>query len=352
MKHSAPFLYLKKFSMQIITWAVTSGVFLLLGALTNLKPSVWHYALLLSAALLILSLAVQYIREKQKTEAVMECRLQAPEITASLPPASSPSEYQQQCLTDTLQRELQERETRMQKRQSDMLNYYTLWVHQIKTPIAALNLLIQSSETDARPEMDLELRRIQQYADMVLSYQRLDSEQTDFLFQKTDLDRVIRSCVKKQSVFFIRKHLSLDFRPTGRTVTTDRKWLSFALEQILSNAVKYTRVGGRIRISECPAQNLSPAPGSASSAPSENGFTLVIEDNGIGIRKEDLPRIFDRGFTGSNGREHLKATGIGLYLTAEVMRRLGCGISAESEPGKGTRILLFFPENPHGKLFE
>lgn len=348
MNHSSFLLYLKKFSMQIITWAVTAAAFLLLGALTSMDSAIWHYALLLSGTLLLLSIFTQYLHERKKTEAVMECRLQAPEITASLPPSSSPSEQQEQQLIAELLKELSERETKTKNRQENMLNYYTMWVHQIKTPIAALDLLIQGSDSAARADMDLELRRIRQYVEMVLSYQRLRSEQTDFLFQKTDLDSVIRSCVKQQSVFFIRNHLSLDFQPTGRTISTDRKWLSFALEQILSNAIKYTKEGGRIRIAE---ERPAGADLTAEGA-SEHGFSLVIEDNGIGIRKEDLPRIFDRGFTGSNGREHQKATGIGLYLTAETLRRIGCEVAAESEPGKGTRIFIHFPQSRRGNLFE
>lgn len=340
--------YLKQFSMQGITWAVTSGIFLLLGALENLDPAVWRYALLLSGTLLVLSIFTQCSWERRKTEVVTECRLQAPEITAPLPVPSSPSEQQEQQLIAALQQSLFEQESRTKTQQDEMLNYYTMWVHQIKTPIAALDLLIQGSDSEASSDMDLELRRIRQYVEMVLSYQRLGSEQTDFLFQNTDLDRVIRTCIKKQSVFFIRKHLSLDFRPTGRTINTDRKWLSFALEQILSNAVKYTREGGRLRIAEAPPEKTLPP----ADRPAENGFSLVIEDNGIGIREEDLPRIFDRGFTGRNGREHQKATGIGLYLTAEMLKRLGCGISAESEPGKGTRIFVYFPESRRGTMLE
>lgn len=348
MKQPRIFPYLKHLSMQMVTWAVTSGIFLLLGALENLDSAVWRYALLLSGTLLVLSLFSQCLQERRKTEAVTECRLQAPEITVPLPVPSSPSERQEQQLISALQKTLLELENSKQEQQDEMLNYYTMWVHQIKTPIAALDLLIQGSDSDARSDMDLELRQIRQYVEMVLSYQRLGSDQTDFLFQKTDLDSVIRTCVKKQSVFFIRKHLSLDFRPTERTINTDRKWLSFALEQILSNAVKYTREGGRIRIGEASPENAMPPAGH----PAENGFTLVIEDTGIGIREEDLPRIFERGFTGRNGREHQKATGIGLYLTAETLKRLGCGISAESEPGKGTRIFIFFPESRRGMMLE
>ena len=135
--------YLKQFSMQGITWAVTSGIFLLLGALENLDPAVWRYALLLSGTLLVLSIFTQCSRERRKTEAVTECRLQAPEITAPLPVPSSPSEQQEQQLIAALQQSLFEQENRTKTQQDEMLNYYTMWVHQIKTPIAALDLLIQ-----------------------------------------------------------------------------------------------------------------------------------------------------------------------------------------------------------------
>lgn len=351
MQKHAFLLYLKKFGIQIISWAATLGIFLLLGGLTGMKPQIWHYAVLLSLTLLILSLFIQYLAERRRMEQMQEYRMRLPEIPEELSSPASPSDAEEQEIIRMLQTELKDRTTQYEKHQSDMLEYYSMWVHQIKTPISALNLLIQGSGSPLQGEMDLELRRIQQYVEMVLSYQRLGSDQTDFLFQKTDLDRLIRACVKNQSVFFIRRHLSLDFQPTEKTITTDRKWLAFALGQILSNAVKYTKEGGRIRIraEQGPAAVSSDA-NRINTPDHQSGFLLIIEDNGIGIRKEDLPRIFDRGFTGANGREHQKATGLGLYLTSEVLKRLGCEISAESQAGQGTRMIVRFPEEEK-KLF-
>ncbi len=194
-------------------------------------------------------------------------------------------------------------------------------LHQIKTPIAAAQLLLQADGASDRPELSVELLKIEQYVDMMLGYLRLDSDSTDYVLRETDLDELIRQALRKFSWLFILKKISLDFRETGRRVVTDEKWLRFVVEQVLSNALKYTPAGGRIRIYG-------------------DGQTLVICDNGIGIREEDLPRIFEKGFTGYNGRQEKKSTGMGLYLCRRVMARLNHGITAVSRTGEGTLICL------------
>ena len=156
-------------------------------------------------------------------------------------------------------------------------DYYAMWAHQIKTPIAAMRLLLQQGEAPDRAAVSAELFRIEQYVEMVLGYLRLDSESTDYVLRDTDLDGLLRQAVRKFARMFILKKITLDFRETGRTVLTDGKWLSFVVEQVLSNALKYTPAGGRIRIYG-------------------DGETLVIADSGIGIRPEDLPRVFEKGF--------------------------------------------------------
>ena len=203
-------------------------------------------------------------------------------------------------------------------REKDMVDYYTLWAHQIKTPIAAMRLLLQE---EPRPELEGELLKIEQYVEMVLGYLRLGSGTTDYVFRSCELDALIRQSVRKYARLFILKKISLDFRETGKTVLTDEKWLSFVIEQLLSNAVKYTPEGGCVRIYG-------------------DGETLVITDSGIGIQPEDLPRVFEKGFTGFNGREDKKSTGIGLYLCRQVLDRLNHGISISSRPGQGTLVRL------------
>lgn len=203
----------------------------------------------------------------------------------------------------------------------DMTEYYTVWAHQIKTPIAAMRLTLQSEDSETARRLSGDLNRIEEYVEMVLTYIRLDSDDTDYLIREYDLDEIIKPAVRRFSREFILKKLTLDYRPAGYTVLTDAKWLSFVIEQIISNAVKYTWKGGVKIFMEEPG-------------------ILCIEDTGIGISAEDLPRIFENGYTGFNGREDKKASGIGLYLCRRITGHLGHRISAESAPGAGTRVRL------------
>ena len=156
---------------------------------------------------------------------------------------------------------------------------------------------------------------------MVLSYIRLGSNKNDFVLKEYDLDNIVRQAIRKYAPLFIRKKISLDFQPTNYKVLTDEKWLVFVIEQLLSNAIKYTNKG---KISIYSLENKK----------------LVIEDTGIGISKEDIPRIFDKGFTGYNGRTDKKATGLGLYLCKNILDKLSHKISIESEVGVKTKVIL------------
>lgn len=205
----------------------------------------------------------------------------------------------------------------------DMLDYYTLWVHQIKTPIAAMHLLLQEDPGN-RDELAQELFKIERYADMVLQYLRLAGMSSDLVLERCPLDEVVRQAVKKYAPVFIRRRVALHWTPTGTTVLTDEKWLVFVLEQLLSNALKYTPPGGAV--------SLYLEPGAVC--------TLAVEDTGIGIRAEDLPRLYEKGFTGLNGRLDKKATGLGLYLVRQVTDKLGHGVTITSQPGKGTVVHL------------
>lgn len=204
---------------------------------------------------------------------------------------------------------------------NNMVEYYTVWAHQIKTPIASMRLQIQSEDSDIARRLSADLNRIESYVEMVLTFLRLDSDSTDYVIREISLDPVIRPVIRKFAGDFISKKLTMDFEPTGYTVLSDEKWLSFVIEQVISNAVKYTNNGG-IKIYM-------------------NGEDILcIEDTGIGISAEDLPRIFENGYTGYNGREDKRASGIGLYLCKRVCDNLGHKISAESIQGKGTKILI------------
>lgn len=208
---------------------------------------------------------------------------------------------------------------------NEMTNYYTMWTHQIKTPISAIRLILENDDVKHKRELINELFKIEQYVNSVLSYIRMNSDSTDFVIKKYRLDDILKSSLKKFSSQFISKKLSLDYRETNLTVLTDEKWLSFVIEQILSNAVKYTN-SGKITVS--------------SEAPNE----LIIKDTGIGISAEDLPRVFDNGFTGYNGRTDKKATGIGLFLCKNILTKLSHSIEIFSEINKGTKVIIKFSD--------
>ncbi len=284
------------------------------------------YAFVLCFALGLVLFAVGYVQFLRRHRELERLLVQVRERVLPLPPPKGLLEEDYQSLCQALAAERAALALEDRNRLQDMTDYYTLWAHQIKTPIAAMRLLLQE---ESRPELEGELLKIEQYVEMVLGYLRLGSDSTDYVFRNCELDALVRQSVRKYARLFILKKISLDFQETGKTVLTDEKWLSFVIEQLLSNAVKYTPEGGRVRIYG-------------------DGETLVIADNGIGIRPEDLPRVFEKGFTGFNGREDKKSTGIGLYLCRQVLDRLNHGVSITSRPGQGTLVRLDLSRQSRG----
>ncbi|UDE94329.1 hypothetical protein LHA31_06800 [Carnobacterium viridans] len=205
------------------------------------------------------------------------------------------------------------------------MDYFTLWLHQIKTPISAISLLMQrDTKSLFSHQMEQELVQIENYTHMALNYLKIEQSGSDLDFVQVSLDRVIKETVKKSSILFIYKHIQLDYQEIDKSVLSDEKWLKVLVEQIVSNSLKYTPEGGKIKIYMSPTTE----------------DQLIIEDTGIGIRSEDLPRIFERGYSGFNGRIHEKSTGLGLFLSQEITKRLGHGMSIESTVGKGTKVMI------------
>ena len=227
-------------------------------------------------------------------------------------------------IIEKLYEELEKLTQENRQKNTDMVDYYSMWVHQIKTPIAAMNFLLDNEELNQK-NLQQELFKIERYVEMVLTYIRLDSISSDYVITKINLDEVVKDSVKKYATIFINKKIKLNYVSHETMVISDKKWLSFAFEQILGNSVKYSSAGGEITIETC-----------------EN--KLVIEDNGIGIKEEDLPRIFEKGFTGFNGRYEKKSSGLGLYLCKKTLDKLGHHIEISSKVGEGTRIEITFPK--------
>ena len=206
-----------------------------------------------------------------------------------------------------------------------MLDYYTMWVHQIKTPISALSLIIQNMEDqETASRLRSQLIHVENYADMALNYLRLGSESNDLQFTKVNVDDVVRAEIRRAMTMFTTKGLSVDFTPSNLEVTTDKKWLGFIIGQLISNAIKYQKTG------------------SIHFYGDKDATAFTIEDEGIGIAKEDLPRIFEKGYTGYNGHNEKKSTGLGLYLVKKAADLISAQVLFDSEVGKGTKVTIRF----------
>ncbi|MCD2348757.1 sensor histidine kinase [Clostridium guangxiense] len=218
----------------------------------------------------------------------------------------------------------------LEEKFDDNNDFVTAWVHEIKTPIATSKLLLESGEINLKSFKE-EIDKIDDYVEKVLYYSRSDDFSKDYIISEVDVGKLVKESIKIHSSIFIKKHIKLKLEIGSRfSVDTDKKWLLFIVNQVISNALKYTSLGGTILI---------------RASQSDNEKILLIEDTGVGIKKEDLSRIFAKSFTGYNGRkENSKATGLGLYLSYKLARKLGHNITVESEYNKGTKFYIHFPK--------
>lgn len=303
-------------------FCITWGVF----ALYRLPSEPVLYAALLCFVYWLPGGIAGFVRYRRRVQTLWELQRTITVDTAGLPETASLPEELYQQLVQELAQDRRRIEQREQAARDEMVDYYTLWAHQVKTPISAMRLLLQTNENELTDELRPELFRIEGYVQMVLSYLRLEGP-NDFVLRRCPLEGIVRQAVRKYAPLFIRQKITLELRPIRGNVLTDEKWLVFVLEQLLSNALKYTAKG---RISICMA--------------GEN--QLVIEDTGIGIAPEDLPRVGEKGFTGCNGRRQKQATGLGLYLCRKILDRLSHTMTFESEIGRGTRVTLDLNSEP------
>ena len=311
--------YLKQRHRIWIVGAVFCVIFAVSFLLYHLPIGAVIYPTLLCAALGIMIMVFDFLRVKREHEALNSIRSMTDVIAESLPKIDGIKDEDYQQILHLLSEEYNSFLTQTNRKYSDMIDYYTVWAHQIKTPIASMRLHLQNEDSALSRTLSSDLRRIEQYVEMVLTFLRLNSESTDYVIKEYDLDKIIKQAVRKFSSDFIGRKLSLVYEPVNITVITDEKWLSFVIEQVLSNALKYTPAG-------------------SITITLENEKTLRIRDTGIGIAPEDLPRIFENGYTGYNGRADKKASGIGLYLCKRICNNLGHIITARSIVDVGTII--------------
>lgn len=308
-----------------ITGTVFCFIFAVSFLLYHLPIDAVIYPTLLCVALGILIMVFDFLRVRHEHEALSGISSMTDVIAETLPKMDGIKDEDYRQILRLLSEEYNNYRTHTNRKYSDMIDYYTVWAHQIKTPIASMRLHLQNEDSALSRTLSSDLHRIEQYVEMVLTFLRLNSESTDYVIKEYDLDKIIKQAVRKFSSDFIGRKLSLVYEPVNTTVITDEKWLSFVIEQVLSNALKYTPAG-------------------SITITLENEKTLRIRDTGIGIAPEDLPRVFENGYTGYNGSADKKASGIGLYLCKRVCSNLGHTIAARSVVDVGTTIDIDFTQ--------
>jgi len=312
--------YLKCRCWPLLLLGACTGVFAWVLTLYQLPAEAAGYGGLLCLIILLTAGLMDFFRWRRKVLFLESLRGQAALLISLVPEPGDLGEAAYRELLLELDEDRRTAVSALDARMRESVDYYTMWVHQIKTPISAMRLILQEDESERGRALSAELFRVERYVELVLSYLRLGGDATDYVIRQADLDPILRQAARKYAPLFIRGRVSLDMQETGLRALTDEKWLQLVVEQVLSNAVKYAP-GGHVKIWGAADQ-------------------LFIEDDGVGIAPEDLPRIFDRGFTGCNGRMDKRATGIGLYLCRQICRRLGHTIGVDSELGRGTRVTI------------
>lgn len=213
--------------------------------------------------------------------------------------------------------------------ETEYREYIETWVHEVKTPIASAKLLLENNHSEVSRKLEFEVNKVEAFIDQVLYYARSQEVSKDYAINEFLLKEVVLQSIRENSRYFIYRKVAIELEEIEGTVFSDRKWVAFILNQILTNAIKYSKQdGGRVWI---------------KSILNQQNIILIIQDNGVGINEKDVVRVFEKGFTGENGRIFGKSTGMGLYLCQKLCQKLGMAIELESKPQVGTTVKLIFP---------
>jgi len=315
--------YLASRRAALLLYVLSILAVLLLGYLAQQEMIYVRYACIIISFIFVCVLLGDGARYRRSRRRLRQLHMRTELLPRELPDPIDGLTGDYDAIIRALTQENERLKTESIRQQEEQKEYYTLWVHQIKTPISAMRLLLDHKDDEGARLLKQELFKVDQYADLALKFVKLGDIASDLVIERCDLNEIARAAVKKYSLLFVYSKLTAQIDPLTKDIPCDRMWLEFILCQLLSNSVKYTHTGGvRIYMEK---------------------NALVVEDTGIGIRKEDLPRIFEKGYTGYNGRMDTRASGIGLYLVKRAADALGIRVGVSSVLGKGTRVVLHFP---------
>lgn len=328
------YLWDKKYLIFIYLITVLfTGIVISIGESVAVSQSNGLYFIEVSMLLFAIYLAVDYIVKNRYYKKLKEISdLEGLDWVNSLPIAVS---SEQRIYNELLQKQYQVINKKLSEHQTKSIEnreFITMWVHEIKTPIAVSKLIIENSLDHPSEEVLYsigdEIDKIEDFVQMTLFYSRTDDFAKDYIINSIELKKIVNECIKRVFSSITNKNLNLQLKNLDLQIDSDKKWLGFIIKQILDNAIKYSPSNGKISIY-------------AESHQDER--TLIIEDEGPGIKEEDIIRVFDKNFTGNNGRKYVTATGIGLYLSQKIARKLGHRITIASDSGKGTKLIIHFP---------
>ncbi|MDD6327201.1 MAG: HAMP domain-containing sensor histidine kinase [Lachnospiraceae bacterium] len=321
--------YIQAKKHHLTMFFVCVAIYAALFALCEVPLKYVWYPSLLCLVFLVVYGAIRYQVFRGTHKQLFEVKEHIDVTTANLPEANNLLEADYQTLLEVMNAAKNEALQEQLQKNHDMDAYVTLWSHQIKTPLTALQLTAQTADEPMKTELGTQIFEIEQYVNMMLQYLRLQDMSADMVIHSYSLRSMANQAVKYFARIFLAKKISVQVDiPEELKVVTDEKWFVFVLKQLVSNALKYSDEGSIF------IRATSQGGGRHSKT------TVIVEDTGIGIAKEDLPRIFERGYTGYNGRKDKKATGLGLYLTRRVLLMLGHTIEITSEVGVGTKVLI------------
>lgn len=310
-----------------------TGIMIAIGESVAVNQSNGLYVVEVSLLLFVIYLAVDFIIKNKYYKRLKKISdREGLDWVNSLP---EPINSEQRIYNELLQKQYQAINKKLSEYQSkgiEKREFITMWIHEIKTPIAAAKLIIENSLDHPSEEVLYsitdEIDKIEDFVQMTLFYSRTDDFAKDYIINSIGLKEVVNECIKREFSSITNKKLNLQLKNLDLQIDSDEKWLGFMIKQIIDNAIKYSVANGKISI---------------YAEHHEDEKTLNIEDEGAGIKEEDIRRVFDKNFTGSNGRKYVTATGMGLYLSQKIACELGHRITISAVAGKGTKVSIHFP---------